>query len=87
MPLIEDTAQAHGSSLKNKKVGSLADISCFSFYPGKNLGAYGDAGIITTNNKKLETIRKKRLKFDTIPIDVVMEGKESIDECCETKKE
>ena len=49
--IIDDCAQAHGSSLNNKKVGSLADISCFSFYPGKNLGAYGDAGIITTNNK------------------------------------
>ena len=49
--IIDDCAQAHGSSLNNKKVGSLADISCFSFYPAKNLGAYGDAGIITTNNK------------------------------------
>ena len=35
----------------NKKVGSLADISCFGLYPGKNLGAYGDAGIITTHKK------------------------------------
>ena len=54
--LIDDCAQAHGaydfSSGSKKHVGSLADMSCFSFYPGKNLGAYGDAGIITTNNKK-----------------------------------
>jgi dTDP-4-amino-4,6-dideoxygalactose transaminase len=49
--LIDDCAQAHGAFLNKKRVGSLADISCFSLYPGKNLGAYGDAGIITTNNK------------------------------------
>ena len=61
--LIDDCAQAHGSyddSIKvRKKIGSTADISCFSFYPGKNLGAYGDAGIITTNNKKYYNIIKK----------------------------
>ena len=51
--IIDDCAQAHGATDdKSNKVGSLADISTFSFYPGKNLGAYGDAGIITTNNKK-----------------------------------
>ena len=51
--VLDDCAQAHGAADDNKnKVGSLADISTFSFYPGKNLGAYGDAGIITTNNKK-----------------------------------
>ena len=50
--IIDDCSQAHGSKLNNKRVGSLADISCFSLYPGKNLGAYGDAGIITTNNIK-----------------------------------
>ncbi len=51
--IIDDCSQAHGAKLDNKKVGSMADISCFSLYPGKNLGAYGDAGIITTNNKNL----------------------------------
>ncbi len=49
--IIDDCSQAHGAHIKKKRVGSLADISCFSLYPGKNLGAYGDAGIITTNNK------------------------------------
>ena len=51
--IIDDCAQAHGAKDDNgNKVGSLADISTFSLYPGKNLGAYGDAGIITTNNRK-----------------------------------
>ena len=54
--LIEDAAQAHGAidysyGRKGKTVGSIGDMACFSFYPGKNLGAYGDAGAITTNNK------------------------------------
>ena len=62
--LIDDCAQAHGAfddslNKSNKKIGSTSDISCFSFYPGKNLGAYGDAGIITTQNKKLYKIIKK----------------------------
>ncbi len=51
--IIDDCSQAHGAKFGNKKVGSLADISCFSLYPGKNLGAYGDAGIITTNNQSI----------------------------------
>tara|TARA_B100000029_G_scaffold508373_1_gene595101 strand:- start:1548 stop:2651 length:1104 start_codon:yes stop_codon:yes gene_type:complete len=53
--IIEDCAQAHGARYKNKKVGSIGDIAAFSFYPGKNLGAYGDAGVITTNDDKLAT--------------------------------
>ena len=53
LKLIEDCAQAHGAFYKKKHVGNFGDISTFSFYPGKNLGAYGDAGVIVTNNKKL----------------------------------
>jgi dTDP-4-amino-4,6-dideoxygalactose transaminase len=48
--VIEDAAQAHGATYKSRPVGSLGDMACFSFYPGKNLGAYGEGGIVTTNN-------------------------------------
>ena len=51
--LIEDTSQAHAGKWKNKHLGSYGDLSTFSFYPTKNLGAIGDAGFICTNNKKL----------------------------------
>lgn len=50
LKVIEDAAQAHGALYKGQKVGSIGDIGCFSFYPSKNLGAYGDAGMITTND-------------------------------------
>jgi dTDP-4-amino-4,6-dideoxygalactose transaminase len=53
LKIIEDAAQAHGAEYKGKKVGSIGDVACFSFYPGKNLGAYGDAGMITTNNEEI----------------------------------
>jgi dTDP-4-amino-4,6-dideoxygalactose transaminase len=53
LKIIEDAAQAHGAEYKGKKVGSIGDVACFSFYPGKNLGAYGDAGVITTNSEEI----------------------------------
>jgi dTDP-4-amino-4,6-dideoxygalactose transaminase len=53
LKIIEDAAQAHGAVYKGLRVGSLGDIACFSFYPGKNLGAYGDAGAVVTNNQEL----------------------------------
>ena len=53
LKVIEDAAQAHGAVYRGRQVGSLADAACFSFYPGKNLGAYGDGGAIVTNNGEL----------------------------------
>ncbi len=53
IPIIEDCAQAHGATYKNRKVGTFGAMGCFSFYPSKNLGAYGDGGLITTDNKNL----------------------------------
>ena len=53
LKIIEDAAQAHGAEYKGRKTGSIGDAACFSFYPSKNLGAYGDGGIITTNNEEI----------------------------------
>lgn len=59
--VIEDCSQAHGTKIDEKKVGSFGELSCFSFYPTKPLGGFGDAGMICTNDKKLfELLRKKR---------------------------
>jgi dTDP-4-amino-4,6-dideoxygalactose transaminase len=59
--VIEDAAQAHGAEYKHQRVGAIGDIGCFSFYPGKNLGAYGEGGIVVTNNSEFErTIRMLR---------------------------
>ena len=52
--VIEDACQAHGAEYKGRKVGTLADAACFSFYPGKNLGAFGEAGAVVTRNAGLE---------------------------------
>lgn len=53
LKIIEDACQAHGASFRSKKAGSFGDVNCFSFYPTKNLGAYGDGGVITTNSKEI----------------------------------
>lgn len=59
--VIEDACQAHGAEYQGQRVGSIGDIGCFSFYPGKNLGAYGEGGAITTNNPDyLRTMRMLR---------------------------
>ena len=61
LKLIEDAAQAHGALYKDQPVGGMADAGAFSFYPGKNLGAFGDAGGVTTDDPELaDKIRKLR---------------------------
>ena len=53
LSVVEDACQAHGAGYKGKKVGSFGSAGCFSFYPVKNLGAYGDGGIVTTNDRSV----------------------------------
>jgi dTDP-4-amino-4,6-dideoxygalactose transaminase len=82
LPLVEDAAQAHGAKYKGKTVGTLGDISCFSFYPGKNLGACGEGGALVTNNSafaaRAKLIARTRLDVryyhDEIGYNYRMEG-------------
>ena len=59
--VIEDAAQAHGAEYQGRRVGSIGDLGCFSFYPGKNLGAYGEGGMVVTNTSEFAgTVRMLR---------------------------
>ncbi len=61
LKVIEDAAQAHGAEYKGRRAGSMSHVAIFSFYPGKNLGAYGDAGAVVTNDKEIaEKVRLLR---------------------------
>jgi dTDP-4-amino-4,6-dideoxygalactose transaminase len=61
LPVIEDSAQAHGARYFGRRAGSMGTVGCFSFYPGKNLGACGDAGAVVTNDATIaEAVRKLR---------------------------
>lgn len=53
LPVVEDAAQAIGSEYKGRRAGSIGDLACFSFFPSKNLGGFGDGGMVTSNNEKL----------------------------------
>lgn len=64
--VLEDSAQAHGAKINNQKAGSWGDASGFSFYPGKNLGALGDAGAITTNDPELFNVLKALRNYGSL---------------------
>jgi len=74
IPIIEDACQAHGAEYRGKKVGSLGDVGCFSFYPTKNMTVGGDGGMVTTDNEeialKIKSIRdngrKTKNEFDKL---------------------
>ncbi|HMP81550.1 MAG TPA: DegT/DnrJ/EryC1/StrS family aminotransferase [Verrucomicrobiota bacterium] len=82
LPLVEDAAQAHGAKYKGKTIGTFGEISCFSFYPGKNLGACGEGGALVTNNaafdKRARSLREHgstvRYYHDEVGFNYRMEG-------------
>lgn len=53
LKVVEDAAQAHGATYRSKKIGALGDVACFSFYPTKSLGAFGDGGMVVTNDQEV----------------------------------
>ena len=82
LPLVEDAAQAHAARYKGKVIGTFGAVSCFSFYPGKNLGAYGEGGALVTNDAQLaaraRSLREhgssQRYYHDEIGFNYRMEG-------------
>lgn len=82
LPLVEDAAQSHGAKYKGKTIGTFGDISCFSFYPGKNLGACGEGGALVTNRedlaKRAKSLREHgstvRYYHDEVGFNYRMEG-------------
>jgi dTDP-4-amino-4,6-dideoxygalactose transaminase len=80
--VIEDAAQAHGARHQGRRAGSLGDLACFSFYPGKNLGAYGEGGMVVTGDKtladKIRVLRdwgqSSRYYHDVLGFNYRMEG-------------
>lgn len=82
LPLVEDTAQSHAAKYKGKIVGTFGEMSCFSFYPGKNLGAAGEGGALVTNNaefaKRARSLREHgstvRYYHDEVGFNYRMEG-------------
>jgi dTDP-4-amino-4,6-dideoxygalactose transaminase len=82
IPVIEDAAQAHGARYKGKRIGQFGVMSCFSFYPGKNLGAYGEGGALVTNNesfaKRARSLREhgqsQRYHHDEVGYNYRMDG-------------
>lgn len=78
LKVLEDCAQAHGAKINGQHVGSFGDAASFSFYPGKNLGAYGDAGCMVTNNKIIaKTARQIANHGQLIKHNHVIEGRNS----------
>jgi dTDP-4-amino-4,6-dideoxygalactose transaminase len=75
LAVIEDAAQAHGTLYEGRPCGSLGKLACFSFYPGKNLGAYGDAGMVTTSDPGVaERTRRLRNYGERAKYDHVVKG-------------
>lgn len=80
--VIEDACQAHGAEYKGRRAGSIGDMACFSFYPGKNLGAFGEGGMVTTNNSdyahKIRMMRdwgqSKKYYHDVVGFNYRLEG-------------